>query len=243
MDNLKNIQQKHVFSRAELKSTDDETGSIEAAFSVFDVLDSDGDIVLSSAFKNGQQVAMVWGHNWGSRPIGKGTIRVESDRAILDGKFFLDTFDGSEAYKTVKNMGDLQEWSWGFKVKDYEIEEDDNSPFGYKRIIKDTEVYEVSPVLIGANRQTETLAIKSDSNELRELISSIVREELKTILSEESENESTEENTSLKNLTEEGIIYTEEEEESEKETHEDIQSKARREVAKYQVMRYEEVLH
>lgn len=132
-------------------------GAVEAIFSTFGVIDSDNDIVLASAFTAGQQVPMVWAHDW-QRPVGKGSVRVERDRAVLDGQFFLDTTAGLDAYRTVKAMGDLQEWSWGFRVTDADYGEQDGTPVRY---IKGAELYEVSPVLVGANRDTATLAIKA----------------------------------------------------------------------------------
>jgi len=155
----------------------DSEGDVEAVVSVFNQIDSDGDIVLASAFTDGQEVAMVWSHDW-SRPVGKGAISVGEDRATFDGSFFLDTSSGAEAHKIVKNMEGLQEWSWGFKVTDYDIKEDENSPYGYVRIIKDTDLYEVSPVLIGANRDTETVSIKEHSDEIR----NIIKEEISNIV-------------------------------------------------------------
>lgn len=131
-------------------------GAVEAIFSTFGVIDSDQDIVLASAFTPGQQVPMVWAHDW-QRPVGKGSVRVERDRAVLDGQFFLDTTAGLDAYRTVKAMGDLQEWSWGFRVTDADYGEQDGATVRY---IKGAELYEVSPVLVGANRDTATLAIK-----------------------------------------------------------------------------------
>lgn len=132
-------------------------GAVEAIFSTFGVIDSDQDIVLASAFTAGQQVPMVWAHDW-QRPVGKGSVRVERDRAVLDGQFFLDTTAGLDAYRTVKAMGDLQEWSWGFRVTDADYGEQDGATVRY---IKGAELYEVSPVLVGANRDTATLAIKA----------------------------------------------------------------------------------
>ncbi|MGN6754841.1 MAG: HK97 family phage prohead protease [Thermomicrobiales bacterium] len=54
-------------------------------------------------------------------------------------------------------MGDLQEYSWGFRVLDSDYAERDGQDV---RVITKAEVYEVSPVLVGANRQTGTLALK-----------------------------------------------------------------------------------
>lgn len=135
---------------------DGEEGTVQAVFSTFNVIDKDGDIVLPSAITHGQQVPMTWHHDWAT-PVGKGTIRVEEDRAVFDGRFFLDTQAGQEAYKTVKAMGELQQWSWGFRIVDASFEQRDGE---FVRIIKRAEVYEVSPVLVGAGENTHTLAIK-----------------------------------------------------------------------------------
>ncbi|MGN6810383.1 MAG: HK97 family phage prohead protease [Thermomicrobiales bacterium] len=147
---------KQITTRATFKA-DGATGEIEAVFSTFDVVDDQGDIVLASAITDGQQVPLVWAHDW-SKPVGKGTIRVEPGRAVFSGQFFLDTAAGQEAYQTVKNMGSLQEFSWGFRVLSADYKEQDDQLI---RVITKTEVYEVSPVLVGANRQTYTLSLKS----------------------------------------------------------------------------------
>lgn len=230
-----NIGMKHANVRAELKSADgEENGSVKAVFSIFDVLDTDGDVVLSSSFKNGQEVGMIWSHTWGTKPIGKGIIRVEGDQAVFDGKFFLDTFDGNEAYKTVKNMGELQEWSWGFKVLDSDIVEDDSSPFGYKRIIKNTEVYEVSPVLIGANRGTSTLSIKTNSDTFKQFVQSEIERLMPSIVEKVA--------LQLKNAEESDTIVPEEEVKEEK-NGADLREKAQKAMAEFEFMRYEEALH
>lgn len=150
---------KHLMTAATLKA-DGDRGLVEAVFSTFDVIDSAGDIVVRDAFTDGQQVPMVWAHDW-TVPIGKGTIRVEESRAVFAGQFFLDTDAGRNAHAVVRNMGDLQEYSWGFRVLDAHMEERDGEPI---RVITKAEVYEVSPVLVGANRQTYTLSLKSGLN-------------------------------------------------------------------------------
>lgn len=147
---------KHLMSAAVAKA-DGEAGRIEAVFSTFDIIDSAGDIVVKDAFTDGQEVPLVWAHDW-TNPIGKGRIRVEEERAVFDGAFWLDTADGEQAYRKVKNMGGTQEFSWGFRVLDAHMEERDAETV---RVITKAEVFEVSPVLVGANRETYTLAIKS----------------------------------------------------------------------------------
>ncbi len=150
----------------EFKTVDEEKGQVEAVFSVYNKLDTDGDVVIPGAIKSGfkdNQVPMVFAHKW-DQPIGKGTIETDDDKATFRGTFFMGTEAGKEAYNLAKEMGDLQEWSFGFRINDYEV-----APFKKDgideevdvRYLKDLEVFEVSPVLVGANRETYTLAIKS----------------------------------------------------------------------------------
>jgi HK97 family phage prohead protease len=150
----------------------DESGQVEAVFSLFNSLDSDGDIVMPGAVKSGfknNQVPMVWSHKW-DMPIGKGTISQDDSKAVFKGEFFMDTESGKEAYNLVKNMGDMQQWSFGYKVNDSDFgktKTDDGDTNA--RYLKDLTVYEVSPVLVGANQDTYTLAIKSNTELLEEL--------------------------------------------------------------------------
>ena len=141
-------------------------GTVEAEFSVFDVEDRDGDIVTSSALKphDGAELPMVWAHDW-SQPVGKGRLVVSEKSAIFAGSF-LKTQRGAEAYETVKQMGSLQQWSWGFRVLEDSWEKRDGKTI---RLIKGVEPFEVSPVLVGANPYTSTLAVKSYADRIREL--------------------------------------------------------------------------
>ena len=149
----------------EFKTVDDEKGSVEAVFSVYNTLDTDGDVVIPGAIKSGfknNQVPMVFAHKW-DQPIGKGVIETDDDKATFKGSFFMGTEAGKEAYNLAKEMGDLQEWSFGFRINDYEVApfQKDGQDEVDVRYLKDLEVFEVSPVLVGANRETYTLAIKS----------------------------------------------------------------------------------
>ena len=152
----------------ELKTDGESKGQVKAVFSVFNNLDSDGDVVLPDAIRSGFKsgdVPMVWSHKW-DMPIGKGTIKKDKDKAYFDGSFFMDTESGKEAYNLVKNMGDLQQWSFGFKVNDSEYGKWKKSADEEVdvRYLKNLSVYEVSPVLVGANQDTFTMAIKSGEN-------------------------------------------------------------------------------
>ena len=151
----------------------DESGQVEAVFSLFNSIDSDGDVVMPGAVKSGfknNQVPMVWSHKW-DMPIGKGTITQDDSKAVFKGEFFMDTESGKEAYNLVKNMGDMQQWSFGYKVNDseYDKAKDKEGKTTNARYLKDLTVYEVSPVLVGANQDTYTLAIKSNTELLKEI--------------------------------------------------------------------------
>jgi HK97 family phage prohead protease len=149
------VEVKHLTTSAVLKADGDD-GAIEAVFSTFNVIDRGGDIVLPGAIEHGKEVGMVWAHDW-SKIVGKGTTEVTPERAVYKGQFFLDTTAGMDAYRTVKNMGALQAFSWGFLIKDAAYEQRDGEAV---RLIKSTEMFEVSPVLVGEGRGTGTLALK-----------------------------------------------------------------------------------
>jgi HK97 family phage prohead protease len=158
-------------------------GKVSAVFSVFNSLDSDGDVVLPGSIKSGFKsgdVPMVWAHKW-DMPIGKGRIKEDDGKATFDGEFFMDTDSGKEAYKIVKNMGDMQQWSFGYRVNDAEtapFKSADSENEQDARYLKDLTVFEVSPVLVGANQETYTMAIKSN----KELVEDLVEDEKKSVL-------------------------------------------------------------
>ena len=140
-----------------LKDDGADESAVSAVFSTFEVVDSDKDVVLATAFTHGQEVPMTWSHDW-TAPIGKGRILVEPAQAVFDGAFFLKTSWGRDAYESVKAMGSLQEWSWGFKLLEATQEIWNGEPV---RVIRKADVYEVSPVLVGSSIGTFTRDIKA----------------------------------------------------------------------------------
>ena len=155
------------------KTSFDETqeGFVRAIISTFDVVDRDNDVITASAIKDGTPIKLCsWGHKWGDLPVGKGILKVDSKNAIFEGNFFLQTSAGKEAYETVKALGDLQEWSWGFSILPggSEVKTLDGKRIRY---INSVEAYEVSPVLVGANPYTGTVDIKSSepTEEVKEI--------------------------------------------------------------------------
>lgn len=140
---------------------DSDSGEVVAVFSTFNVIDHDGDVTLPGAFDDGAPVRIsAYNHaSWGpALPVGRGKIRVEDDRALMEGKFFLNTTHGRDTFETVKQMADLGEWSYGFDIVQAHDGEQEGRPVQYLEKLK---VHEVSPVLLGAGIGTATLSAKS----------------------------------------------------------------------------------
>lgn len=137
---------------------DGQPGEFRAVFSTLNVIDKDRDVTLPGAFKEGAAVRIsYWGHRWQDLPVGRGVIHSDEKQAWVDGQFFLDTSAGKETYLTVKGLGDLQEWSYGYEIEDAsfgKFQEQD------VRFLRALDVPEVSPVMLGAGIDTYTESIK-----------------------------------------------------------------------------------
>ena len=137
---------------------------IEAVFSLFDTIDSDNDVTKANALRSGytgNKVPLVWNHDW-SKVIGRGIIETDNQKAVFKG-YFLDTEAGKEAYETVKAMQDMQQFSYGFQVMKSEkgTHIDSKGEEVSVRILQDVKVWEVSPVLVGAQQNSFVQALKS----------------------------------------------------------------------------------
>ena len=159
-------------------SVDEAQGIVECFVSGVGNKDSVGDVVLPGAFTESlkrRKPRVVWGHDW-NHPIGKvldiyevgpGDRRLPSKmkQAGIGGlyarvQFNLKSEKGREAFTNVSFYGEEQEWSIGYKTLDalYDNERKAN-------LLREVELYEVSPVLHGANQLTGTISIKSDEKD------------------------------------------------------------------------------
>ena len=156
------MEKKIYDTKLEFKEDADQTGQFRALFSRFNNIDKQGDITLPGAFEEGAPIKIAyWGHRWENLPVGRGEIHQDDEKAWVDGRFFLDTEAGLETYKTIKALGDLAEWSYGFEVLDATEDKVDGKKV---RVLKKLKTFEVSPVFIGAGNNTQTLAIKSEDD-------------------------------------------------------------------------------
>lgn len=162
---------------------DADAGTVEAVFATLNVIDHDGDVILPGAFQSGQKVRIsAYNHaSWGPAmlPVGKGTITEEGDEAIFRGQFFMDTQVGADTFRTVKNLDDLGEWSFGFDLKQGSTREGEHNgeqarfigplPDGTAGIV----THEVSPVMLGAGIGTRTLAAKGFASDLDAILKEV----------------------------------------------------------------------
>jgi HK97 family phage prohead protease len=161
-------------------TVDEAEGIVEAFVAGIGNKDSVGDIVLPGAFSASlkrRKPRVVWGHNW-NEPIGKvlDIYEVGPDDPRLPKKmkdarigglfarvqFNLKSERGREAFANIAFFGMEQEWSIGYKTITAAY---DNSR--QANLLREVELYEVSPVLHGANQLTGTISIKSDNPEDR----------------------------------------------------------------------------
>jgi HK97 family phage prohead protease len=159
-------------------SIDEAQGIVECFVAAFGNKDSVGDIIVPGAFDASlkrRNPRVVWGHDWNS-PIGKvlEIYEVKPNDPRLPGKmrnagvgglyarvqFNLKSERGRQAFADVAFFGPDQEWSIGYKTLDsiYDSSRQAN-------ILREVELYEVSPVLHGANQLTATISIKADKAE------------------------------------------------------------------------------
>ena len=160
----------------ETRAADDDGFTLEGYAAVFDSptrIDSwEGrfdEQITRGAFKKTLQrrkPRVVWGHDW-NHPIGKvlevyevgpndPRLPTKMRQAGVGGlyakvQFNLRSEKGKEAFENIVFFGGDQEWSIGYKTLDAVFD-----PKLQANILKELELYEVSPVLHGANQLTST---------------------------------------------------------------------------------------
>jgi hypothetical protein len=152
---------------ADIQFKADKPGTFRARIATLNAVDKDADVTLPGAFPDGKAIVIsAYGHkSWdGALPVGKGVIGSDQSQAWVDGEFFLNTMQGKETYETVKALAaaGLGEWSHGYQVLESSTEPGDLSAYpGAAQILKKLDLWEASPVLVGAGVNTATERIKS----------------------------------------------------------------------------------
>ena len=177
---------------------DEAQGIVECFVAGIGNKDSVGDIVASGAFTKSlmrRKPRVVWGHSWND-PIGKvleiyevpttdPRLPMKMKMAGIGGlfarvQFNLNSEKGKEAFANVAFFGEEQEWSIGYKTLRAQYDQKSQA-----NVIYELELYEVSPVLHGANQLTGTISIKTDVMDSEDTyqISQFDREEMQKQLS------------------------------------------------------------
>ena len=174
--NFGNIQYKASNGQINL---DEAQGIVECFVAGIGNKDSVGDICATGAFAKSLQrrkPRVVWGHNWND-PIGKVLeiyeVPVNDPRLPMKMKmagigglyakvqFNLQSEKGREAFANVAFFGEEQEWSIGYKTLRSQFDQNLQA-----NVLYEVELYEVSPVLHGANQLTGTISVKSDEEKM-----------------------------------------------------------------------------
>lgn len=159
---MSEVEIRHKRAPLQIVTKQDEEGerTVRAVFATLGVIDHDGEIIEKGAIGKQSVVMAGWGHDHYSLPPGRGETSEgeykDADVAFFDGQFF-KTANGEEHYQTLKEVGDAQEWSFGFRVVDGGYEKRDGDDVF---VIRKADVFEVSPVLMGAGIGTQTVGIK-----------------------------------------------------------------------------------
>lgn len=154
-------------------------GEFTAYASVFGNKDSYGDIVLPGAFEetlaewkdSGNVIPLLFGHNMADPDFNIGGVKsaVEDDHGLLiTAQLDLDNPKALQTYRLLKGRR-LSQMSFAYDVVEGgEIEkqrEDGSKDWAYE--LRKLKLYEVSTVPIGANQETEILAVKAAQSALR----------------------------------------------------------------------------
>ena len=160
MDNIKNIN-------IEIKNIED-TGKISGYGAIFNNIDLKNDIIQKGAFtktlmeKNIKEIYFLRQHNK-DVIIGEfNDIHEDENGLYVEGKFFLDTTAGKDAYRLAKK-GILNSFSIGYIAKDFGYEEINGEEI---RDLKSVDLLEVSLVIMPANKSAKITEIKSEISEI-----------------------------------------------------------------------------
>ncbi|MCD6035238.1 MAG: phage prohead protease, family [Rickettsiales bacterium] len=137
-------------------------GSFSGYASVFEVVDSQNDSILSGAFtrtlreKNeGKDIKLLWQHRM-DEPVGFITTIYEDYKGLyVEAQLVLESARGKEAYEWLKN-GTVRGLSIGYTVASSHNDERKGI-----RYISDVDLWEISLVTFPANAEAEILHVKA----------------------------------------------------------------------------------
>lgn len=149
-------------------------GEFTGYASVFGNKDSYGDVVIKGAFANtlaewtrkGVPIPLLWGHNTADPDFNLGEIvTAEEDEHGLKvhGRLDMESPKSAQTYRLLKS-GRVNQMSFAYSIVDGAYVQPEGEGKTYRDAfyeLRELDLYEVSIVPIGANQETEILAVKS----------------------------------------------------------------------------------
>ncbi|MEL6485873.1 MAG: HK97 family phage prohead protease [Pseudomonadota bacterium] len=161
-----------------------DTGKGLALIARLSEIDHDGDTYERGAFawKGDQWCPLLAGHDRWAMQWGKARVYEEGDTAYAEIHANLETQVGRDWHSAIKfdlaKGKAVQEWSYGYEVLEWASDARDGKEV---RVIKRLDVHEVSTVVRGAGRGTQTLSMKSLKAALKDGEFSALTEQLGTM--------------------------------------------------------------
>lgn len=165
------LTKNHAIELVEFKTGPDdglEEGQFTAYASVFGNKDSYGDVVMPGAFakdlarweKSGNPIPLLFGHNMSDPDFNIGYVVEAEEDAVglkITAQLDLESTKGRQVYRMLKGRR-INQMSFAYDEIDSGPAVRDGENVWELRELK---LYEVSVVTIGANQETEILAVKS----------------------------------------------------------------------------------
>ena len=145
-------------------------GQFEAIVSVFGNVDSQGDMVVKGAFaddlktwaESGDPIPIVWAHQWQDPFAHIGYVLEASETAEglhIKGQLDIEGDDptAQKVYRLLKSRR-VKQFSFAYDVIDgASVKSGEDTVYELRKL----KTYEVGPCLVGANQETELLAVKA----------------------------------------------------------------------------------
>lgn len=153
-------ERKTTHATLDLKSLDD-SGVFAGYASVFDVVDSQADVMMRGAFTDSLQaddrdVKLLWQHAM-DEPIGViEQLREDRHGLYIKGRLLMDVARAREAYSLLKQQV-VKGLSIGYSPKRYRV--DDNTGIRY---VSQVDLWEVSLVTFPANEAAQVTVVKQE---------------------------------------------------------------------------------
>ena len=147
-------------TEAEIKN-----GEVLAKVASMDIPDYEDDVIVKNSVGRQEILVSSWNHSckqlFGAGPVGMGFVMEDGDNLLADVKYFMDTPESENAFKTVKNLKGAARWSIAYLPieADYKELHDDNVYRVLRYLIK-MKVDETSPVDNPGGVGTGTVDVK-----------------------------------------------------------------------------------